>query len=174
VTSSARPPRFKGSSFVIGALPASPTGTLTHADALTGSYGYAVPIELSLNAMTADLTILPVGSNAQVATVLADVLQEIRRRGIIYQVAGTTTALEGTWDQITETARACHNIGRRYAPHVVTLIRIEDDLEGANELAAVQPAAGETSEDDLGRLPPLVAGDEVRTKSGVASRVRPA
>lgn len=113
--------------------------------------------------MTADLTILPVGSNAHVATVLADVLREIRRRGVIYQLTGTTTCLEGTWEQITGVAKACHAIGRRHAPHVVTLLRIEDDLEGANDLhadgAAREEVAGESFGDDV---------DSRRTESDLA------
>jgi uncharacterized protein (TIGR00106 family) len=105
--------------------------------------------------MTADLTILPVGSNAHVATVLADVLKEIRRRGIIYQLTGTTTCLEGSWDEITSTAKACHEIGRRHAPHVVTLIRIEDDLEGSNDLQASIEAVESLAGEDFNSTPPM-------------------
>jgi uncharacterized protein (TIGR00106 family) len=105
--------------------------------------------------MTADLTILPVGSNAHVATVLADVLKEIRRRGIIYQLTGTTTCLEGSWDEITSTAKACHAIGRRHAPHVVTLIRIEDDLEGSNDLQASIEAVESLAGEDFDSTSPM-------------------
>lgn len=105
--------------------------------------------------MTADLTILPVGSNAHLATVLADVLKEIRRRGIIYQLTGTTTCLEGTWEQIAGTAKACHEIVRRHAPHVVTLLRIEDDLEGSNELQASIEAVEEIAGENFNSNPPM-------------------
>lgn len=97
--------------------------------------------------MTADLTILPVGGGAHLGTMLADVLKEIRRRGIVYQLTGTTTCLEGTWDQIMEVARLSHDISRRHAPHIVTMLRIEDDIEGSDGLkanvAAVEEIAGE-------------------------------
>lgn len=97
--------------------------------------------------MTADLTILPVSSSAHLGTMLADVLREIRRRGVAYQLTGTTTCLEGTWDQIMEVARFSHEIARRHAPHIVTLLRIEDDIEGRDGLdvavAAVEEIAGE-------------------------------
>lgn len=100
-----------------------------------------------VRAMTADLTILPVGGGAHLGTLLADVLKEIRRQGVVYQLTGTTTCLEGSWEQITTVARACHEIGRHHAPHVVTMLRIEDDIEGSNELqasiAAVEKLAGE-------------------------------
>jgi len=98
-------------------------------------------------AMTADLTILPVGSRAHLGTMLADVLKEIRRQGLVYQLTGTTTCLEGSWEQITAVAKACHDIGRKHAPHIVTLLRIEDDIEGSNDLQAnvetVEKIAGE-------------------------------
>lgn len=101
--------------------------------------------------MTADLTILPVGGGAHLGTMLADVLKEIRRQGVVYQLTGTTTCLEGSWDQITAVARACHEIGRKHAPHIVTMLRIEDDIEGSNELgasiAAVEDLAGEKFND---------------------------
>ncbi len=97
--------------------------------------------------MTADLTILPVGGGAHLGTMLADVLKEVRRRGIVYQLTGTTTCLEGTWEQIMETTRSCHEISRHHAPHIVTLLRIEDDIEGSSGLqanvAAVEKLAGE-------------------------------
>lgn len=97
--------------------------------------------------MIADLTILPVGSTAHLATMLAEVLQEIRRSGVVYQLTGTTTCLEGSWDQIMDTARRCHEISRHHAPHIVTLLRIEDDIEGSNGLkanvASVEQEAGE-------------------------------
>jgi uncharacterized protein YqgV (UPF0045/DUF77 family) len=97
--------------------------------------------------MTADLTILPVGGGAHLGTLLADVLKEIRRRGIVYQLTGTTTCLEGTWEQIMDIARLSHEIGRRHAPHIVTMLRIEDDIEGSDGLianvAAVEKIAGE-------------------------------
>ncbi len=97
--------------------------------------------------MTADLTILPVGGGAHLGTMLADVLKEIRRRGIVYQLTGTTTCLEGTWEQIMDVARLSHEISRRHAPHIVTMLRIEDDIEGTDGLeanvAAVEKLAGE-------------------------------
>jgi uncharacterized protein (TIGR00106 family) len=110
--------------------------------------------------MTADLTILPVGGGAHLGTMLADVLKEIRRRGVVYQLTGTTTCLEGTWEQIMEIARLSHEISRRHAPHIVTLLRIEDDIEGSDGLtanvAAVEKIAGEEFNHEAPEVPPPV------------------
>src|SRR3954465_16056718 len=104
--------------------------------------------------MTADLTILPVGGGAHLGTMLADVLSEIRRRGIVYQLTGTTTCLEGTWDQIMDVARLSHEISRRHAPHIVTMLRIEDDIEGTDGLEANRAAVGKLAGEDFNHAPP--------------------
>lgn len=120
-----------------------------------------------VRAMTADLTILPVGGGAHLGTMLADVLKEIRRQGVVYQLTGTTTCLEGSWEQITGVARACHEIGRKHAPHVVTMLRIEDDIEGSNDLEAgikaVENLAGEKFNSEPPR--PAVAVSEIPAAS---------
>jgi uncharacterized protein (TIGR00106 family) len=122
--------------------------------------------------MTADLTILPVGGGAHLGTMLADVLKEIRRRGIAYQLTGTTTCLEGTWDQIMEITRLSHEISRRHAPHIVTLLRIEDDIEGSDGLianvAAVEKIAGEEFNHEAPATQPpfkVIAGPAARSPS---------
>jgi uncharacterized protein (TIGR00106 family) len=107
--------------------------------------------------MTADLTILPVGGGAHLGTMLADVLKEIRRQGVVYQLTGTTTCLEGTWEQITTVARACHEIGRKHAPHIVTMLRIEDDIEGSNNLQAAIAAVESLAGEKFDSRPPLPA-----------------
>jgi uncharacterized protein (TIGR00106 family) len=108
--------------------------------------------------MTADLTILPVGGGAHLGTMLADVLKEIRRQGVVYQLTGTTTCLEGSWEQITSVARACHEIGRKHAPHIVTMLRIEDDIEGSNELQASVNAVEELAGEKFNSDHPATAG----------------
>lgn len=108
--------------------------------------------------MTADLTILPVGGNAHLAAVLADVLKAVRRQGITYQLTGTTTCLEGTWEQIAQTARVCHETARAHAPHVVTLLRIEDDIEGGNDLQSSIQAVKDLADENFNSRPPAQAG----------------
>jgi uncharacterized protein (TIGR00106 family) len=110
--------------------------------------------------MTADLTIIPVGGGAHLGTVLADVLREIRRQGIVYQLTGTTTCLQGSWDEITAVAKACHAIGRSHTAHIVTLIRIEDDALGGNELQASIDSVKEIAGEKINSLPPAESEDE--------------
>ena len=104
--------------------------------------------------MTADLTLLPVGGGAHLGSMLADVLKGIRRQGIVYQLTGTTTCLQGSWDEIMAAAKVCHEIGRSHAPHVVTLLRIEDDIEGGNDLPAAIAAVEELAGEKFNSRPP--------------------
>ncbi len=122
--------------------------------------------------MTADLTILPVGGGAHLGTLLADVLKEIRRQGVTYQLTGTTTCLEGTWDQITAVARACHDIGRKHAPHIVTMLRIEDDIEGSNDLQASVAAVEKIAGEKFNRNPPVPPAPREVTTAGDQAPIR--
>lgn len=77
--------------------------------------------------MIADLTIIPVGGDAHTSSVLADVLKAVEASGLDYRLTPTTTCIEGTWDQLTAIAKKAHEIARKTSPHVVTMLRIEDD-----------------------------------------------
>lgn len=84
--------------------------------------------------MLADLTVLPLGRSPHISTLLAEILQDIRNQGIRHQLTATGTCLEGTWEEIMHAAKRAHAIARRQTPHVVTLLKIEDDAEASNPL----------------------------------------
>jgi uncharacterized protein (TIGR00106 family) len=95
--------------------------------------------------MLADLTILPIGSNAHTSDTLAEVLKAIDSSGIAYQLTPTTTCLEGSWEKIINVTRLCHEIARRQHAHVVTELRIEDDGDHGmlrHNLESVESHAG--------------------------------
>lgn len=70
-------------------------------------------------------------------------------------------------------AKACHAIGRRHAAHVVTLIRIEDDAEGGNELQASIDAVKELAGEAINDQPPEEAEDEEDEEEEAEKPVRP-
>jgi uncharacterized protein (TIGR00106 family) len=84
--------------------------------------------------MIADLTVLPIGRSPHISTLLAEILQDIRDQDIRHQLTATGTSLEGTWDQIMQAAKRAHSIARKQTPHVVTLLKIEDDAEASNPI----------------------------------------
>jgi uncharacterized protein (TIGR00106 family) len=79
--------------------------------------------------MLADLAVIPVGHGAHTSDVLAEVLKAIKASGLPYQLTPTSTCIEGDWDEVMALVKHCRSIARGSAPHVITLLRIEDDLE---------------------------------------------
>jgi uncharacterized protein YqgV (UPF0045/DUF77 family) len=55
------------------------------------------------------------------------VLEVVDRSGLRYQLGPGSTCIEGEWERVLPVIRACHDEARRASPHVVTLLRIEDD-----------------------------------------------
>ena len=97
--------------------------------------------------MLADLAIIPVGHGAHTSETLAGVLKIIKDSGLPYQLTPTSTCLEGSWEEVMAVVKRCHDFARGDAPHVVTLLRIEEDMEQGGKLArnvaSVEAEAGE-------------------------------
>lgn len=120
--------------------------------------------------MLADLAIIPIGQGEHTSETLAEVLKLIKESGLSYQLTPTSTCIEGSWADIVALAERCHQAARADAPHVVTLLRIEDDRNQAGKLArnvaSVEEKAGETFDtspeeaafdEKLARTTPVVA-----------------
>jgi uncharacterized protein (TIGR00106 family) len=97
--------------------------------------------------MLADLVIIPIGSGTHTSASLANVLRIIKQSGLPYQLNPTSTSVEGSWDQIVSLAKHCHDAVRAEAPHLVTMLRMEEDVGPVNKLsenvASVEVEAGE-------------------------------
>lgn len=98
--------------------------------------------------MLADLAIIPVGHSAHTSQVLAAVLKTIKDSGLAYQLTPTSTCIEGDMDEILAVVKQCHQIARADTPHVVTLLRLEEDEVSSGKLqgnpASVEQKAGES------------------------------
>lgn len=106
--------------------------------------------------MLADLCIIPIGHGTHTSTVLADVLKIIKDSGLSYQLTPTSTCIEGSWSDVMAVVQRCHEAVRDESPHLVTLLRIEDDVDLGGKLAknvaSVEKEAGEafaTSPDEV-------------------------
>ena len=98
--------------------------------------------------MLADLAVIPVGHGAHTSDVLSEILKTIKASGLPYQLTPTSTCIEGDWDEVMALVKRCRSIARGSAPHVITLLRIEDDLEQrrgklAENVESVEEEAGE-------------------------------
>jgi uncharacterized protein (TIGR00106 family) len=74
-----------------------------------------------------ELSVLPIGGDIHLSDELARVLEVVDRSGLRYQLGPGSTCIEGAWESVLPVIRACHEEARRASPHVVTLLRIEDD-----------------------------------------------
>ncbi|MBA3683823.1 MAG: MTH1187 family thiamine-binding protein [Planctomycetes bacterium] len=83
--------------------------------------------------MLIDLSIVPLGQ-AHASDQLAEVIDLIDASGLSYQLTPTGTCIEGNWEDVMQVARRCHERVKRGSPHVLTLIRIEDDFEETDKL----------------------------------------
>jgi uncharacterized protein (TIGR00106 family) len=84
--------------------------------------------------MLVELSILPLGVDPHISDELAEVLKLVDTFGLPYRLTPTGTCIEGEWDEVMELVRQCHNRVRAKSPHVVTLIKIEDDEDAGNKL----------------------------------------
>ena len=83
-----------------------------------------------------------------------DVIATLRRSGPPYQLTPTGTCLEGDWDAAMPVLQECHAIARRHSPHVVTLVKIEDDAGETNKLARNIRSVEEKAGHVLATVPP--------------------
>lgn len=81
-----------------------------------------------------EFSIMPVGRSARTSPLLATLLREINRSGLSYQLNAAGTSVEGSWDEIMPLIARCHEHAFRWAPHVVTMIRIEQDENAPHPL----------------------------------------
>lgn len=84
--------------------------------------------------MLAELSIIPIGNSAHLSGELAQVLKLVDESGLPYQLTPSGTCIEGKWDELMPLIRQCHERARKASPHVVTLIKLEDDENERHKL----------------------------------------
>jgi uncharacterized protein (TIGR00106 family) len=77
--------------------------------------------------MLVELSLIPVGGDIHSSGALARALELVDRSGLPYQLTPSGTCIEGEWDEVMALVRQCHDSVRQTRPHVVTIIKIEDD-----------------------------------------------
>ncbi|HMV49062.1 MAG TPA: MTH1187 family thiamine-binding protein [Blastocatellia bacterium] len=84
--------------------------------------------------MLVEFTVVPLGVGSNLAEPLAEAHKIIEDSGIQYELTPTGTCLEGDWDEVMTVIRQCHSrlLGR--SVHVITTIRIEDEIGACNKL----------------------------------------
>jgi uncharacterized protein YqgV (UPF0045/DUF77 family) len=65
---------------------------------------------------------------------IADLVGIIEGSGLDYRMTAFGTLVEVNWDKLLGLAKECRSTVRKKAEHVLTMIRIDDDVERAGEI----------------------------------------
>ena len=84
--------------------------------------------------MLAEFAIVPVNAGRSLADEIAEVLKLVDESGLPYQLTPAGTCVEGSWNEVMELVRRCHEHARRGTEHVVTTIKIEDEAGAKDKL----------------------------------------
>lgn len=82
--------------------------------------------------MLAELTIVPLRGGLHISDEIAEVVKVIDASGLPYELTPSGTCIEGDWDAVMALIRRCHDHIRNRSPHVMTLIKVEDE-EGQDQ-----------------------------------------
>jgi uncharacterized protein (TIGR00106 family) len=103
--------------------------------------------------MLAEFSIMPMGQDAHTSQQLAEALKIVEESGLPYQLTPTATCLEGAWEEVLPVIRLCHARVRNISPHVVTMIKIEDDAGETEQLASNLSSVEEKAGRPLSKAP---------------------
>ena len=76
--------------------------------------------------MLLELNILPLGRGPSIGSDIADVVKIIDASGLDYKLTAEGTILEGSWDQLMDVAKQCHNEMRKKTDRVITIMHADD------------------------------------------------
>jgi uncharacterized protein (TIGR00106 family) len=84
--------------------------------------------------MLAELSIIPLGRGTHISQDLGQILKTIDESGIRYRLTPSGTCIEGDWDEVMALVKRCHEQARNASAHVMTTVRIEDELGDDDKL----------------------------------------
>ncbi|MDR3671530.1 MAG: MTH1187 family thiamine-binding protein [Holophaga sp.] len=71
-----------------------------------------------------DFTVVPVGTGLSLSPYVAEVERVLRASGLPHELHANGTNVEGEWDAVMATIRACHE-----AVHAMGVVRIHTDIK---------------------------------------------
>ena len=80
----------------------------------------------------AEFSVVPVGKGESLSPVVARVLKIVAESGVNYRANPMGTVLEGSWDEVMEVIKKCHDEAMKEGGRVVTSIKI-DEREGVEQ-----------------------------------------
>jgi uncharacterized protein (TIGR00106 family) len=94
----------------------------------------------------AEFSVVPVGKGESLSPVVARVLKIVAESGVNYRANPMGTVLEGSWDEVMEVVKKCHDEALKEGVRVVTSIKIDErkgvDRRMEEKLASVERKLG--------------------------------
>ncbi|HEY8469110.1 MAG TPA: MTH1187 family thiamine-binding protein [Longimicrobiales bacterium] len=84
--------------------------------------------------MLFSLTMFPVGAGDSLVDPVSEVVQEIDRSGLPYEVTGMDTVIEGEWDEVMPVIRRAEQRLREKHDRVYMLLAVDDHEGSKNRL----------------------------------------
>jgi uncharacterized protein (TIGR00106 family) len=84
--------------------------------------------------MLFSLTTIPVGSGPSILEPVSEVIREIDRSGLSYEVSGMDTVIEGDWDEVMPVIRRAEAELRRHHERVFMVLTMDDHVGAVNRL----------------------------------------
>lgn len=78
--------------------------------------------------MVVEFSMFPIGAGAHISGDIAEALKIVDASGLPYQLTPSGTCLEGGWDEVMQVIKQCHEALRHRSSHLVTMIKIEDEV----------------------------------------------
>jgi len=85
---------------------------------------------INRNIMLVEFSISPMGVGDSISVYVAKALNLIDKSGLPYRVGPMGTVVEGSWEEVMDLIKDCHDLFMMSAPRVYTRIAI-DDRQGA-------------------------------------------
>jgi uncharacterized protein (TIGR00106 family) len=73
-----------------------------------------------------EFSVVPLGKGVSLSRVIARVLKIVSESGVSYRVNPMGTVLEGSWDEVMDVVKQCHDEAMKRGGRVVTSIKIDD------------------------------------------------
>ncbi len=76
--------------------------------------------------MLLELTVIPLGGGRSISADVAGLIELIDQSGLDYQVTAFGTLIEGTWDELMQVLKTCHQAMRQKSSRMLFLMRLDD------------------------------------------------
>ena len=84
--------------------------------------------------MLVEFAIIPLGVGESLAAPLAQVLDIVDKSSLPYKLTPSGTCIEGDWDEVMQVIKTCHEQLRKQSQHIVTTLRIQDEVGETDQI----------------------------------------